>query len=180
MKRDDINRWIAAYTVSNADYMRSGVNNGNYNCYNGEGYTCIKEYLNIPSYEKLLSFFDIGILSTGKKGLAFTDKGVYGRDRFDDCYHYDYSDYTSFYESYSGFSNDNVQDIMYDIYQKISEYESKQKRNTELAVGGSIIGGLATIFAGISVLSEIENQKSKITEQKEYEDIIKSLSDIFK
>lgn len=186
MTRDDINAWIARYTISNANYMRSGVNNGNFNCYNGEGYACIKEYLNIPSYEMLLSFFDIGILSSCEKGLAFTDKGVYVRDRFGNCSHYDYSEYYSFYEGYGAFSNTNVQDIMHDIYQQISEYETEQlaiaRRNDNIkkvVATGGIVGGLAALLAGISAASEISTQKSEVTEQTEYEDILKSLSDIF-
>lgn len=187
MTRDSINEWIARYTVSNANYMRNGVDNGNYNCYAGEGNSYLfRTNLGIPSGEAILSFLDIGILSSGEKGLAFTENGVYGRDRFGDRYHFNYCDYSSFNVTCGGFDNYNVRDIMHDIYEQIEEYNAEQyrieKRNNnikKIATGGGVIGGIAAILAGLSAANEISKQQSDTLEENVIGDILDDLSDLF-
>ncbi|MGN0677526.1 MAG: hypothetical protein ACI4K5_07250, partial [Ruminococcus sp.] len=86
----------------------------------------------------------------------------------------------SFYESYSGFINGNVQEIMYDIYKQISEYEVQiaQRNNTIKKVGGGI-AAIATALAGISAWAKTEEDKSNALEQSEVEDILSDLEDLF-
>lgn len=186
MTRTELNAQIASYTIKNANYMRNGgVNNGSYNCNIGEGNIySFKSYLGIPSNENILSFFDIGILSSGEKGLAFTENGVYGRDRFGDRYHYLYENYYSFNEPYSGFSNANVQDIMHDVYSLIQQYENEQyaiaKRNENIKKTAKItaVGAVAAIFSGISLAQEISRQKSAALEENKFLELLNDVNDI--
>ena len=184
MTRAALNAKIASYTISNSNYMRNGgVNNGSYNCNLGEGNTySFKSYLGIPSSESILSFFDIGILSSGEKGLAFTDKGVYGRDRFGSTYHYLYENYYSFNEPYCGFCDENVQDIMHDIYVLIQQYETEQyqiaKRNDNIKKAVKTTGTIAAILAGLSAAWEKKKKKSAAVEENTVSELLKNLDDI--